>query len=481
MQPRGNLPSTRNGSSPHRSGALTPDRIGSRWLAGVPGRLDRDMRGARRTLFGGLAAATLLAALPAIALGADGSAIDTGDTAWMLMSTALVMVMLPGLALFYGGLVRRKNVLSTIMHSFFGLAMVSVVWVVVGFSLAFGSDVGGLGLIGNPFDFVGFISVGLEPNPTYGPTIPFILFAAFQLMFAAITPALITGAVAERKRFGAFVLFTVLWSVLVYSPVAHWVWSVDGWLFKLGALDFAGGTVVHATSGVSALLVALLIGRRAVNGDGMEPHDIPMTVLGAGLLWFGWFGFNAGSSLGANGLAANALLVTNTAAAAATITWVLASYLHKKKVSVVGAAAGAVAGLVAITPASGFVTAGGALAIGLVAGGLCYSATLLRERIHIDDALDVFAVHGVGGMFGAIITGVFATTAINSLGRGAIDGNPGQVLVQVAAVAATVAYAVGTTFVIVKVVDFVLGMRVPALQEEMGLDLAVHGEAAYQV
>jgi Amt family ammonium transporter len=439
------------------------------------------MRGARRTLFGGLAAATLLAALPAIALGADGSAIDTGDTAWMLMSTALVMVMLPGLALFYGGLVRRKNVLSTIMHSFFGLAMVSVVWVVVGFSLAFGSDVGGLGLIGNPFDFVGFISVGLEPNPTYGPTIPFILFAAFQLMFAAITPALITGAFAERKRFGAFVLFTVLWSVLVYSPVAHWVWSVDGWLFKLGALDFAGGTVVHATSGVSALLVALLIGRRAVNGDGMEPHDIPMTVLGAGLLWFGWFGFNAGSSLGANGLAANALLVTNTAAAAATITWVLASYLHKKKVSVVGAAAGAVAGLVAITPASGFVTAGGALAIGLVAGGLCYSATLLRERIHIDDALDVFAVHGVGGMFGAIITGVFATTAINSLGRGAIDGNPGQVLVQVAAVAATVAYAVGTTFVIVKVVDFVLGMRVPALQEEMGLDLAVHGEAAYQV
>ncbi len=432
-------------------------------------------------LFGGLAASSLLAGLPALALGADGTAIDTGDTAWLLMATALVMVMLPGLALFYGGLVRRKNVLSTIMHSFFGLALVSVVWVVVGFSLAFGSDVGGLGLIGNPFDFVGFISVGLTPNATYGPTVPFILFAAFQLMFAAITPALITGAFAERKRFGAFVLFTVLWSVVVYSPVAHWVWSVDGWLYKLGALDFAGGTVVHATSGVSALLVAIMIGKRAANGEGMEPHDIPMTVLGAGLLWFGWFGFNAGSSLGANGLAANALLVTNTAAAAATITWVLASYIHKKKVSVVGAAAGAVAGLVAITPASGFVTAGGALAIGLVAGGLCYSATLLREQIHVDDALDVFAVHGVGGMFGAIITGVFATTAVNSLGRGAIDGNPGQILVQVAAVGATVAYAVGATFVIVKVVDVILGMRVPARDEEMGLDLAVHGEAAYQV
>jgi Amt family ammonium transporter len=438
------------------------------------------MRFGRRFLFGGMAAALLLAAVPGAAAAADAGAIDSGDTAWLLVATALVMVMLPGLALFYGGLVRRKNVLSTIMHSFFGLALVSVVWVVIGFSLAFGTDVGGYGLIGG-LDYVGFLTVGLTPNPTYGPTIPFILFAAFQLMFAAITPALITGAFAERKRFGAFVLFTVLWSVLVYSPVAHWVWSADGWLYKLGALDFAGGTVVHATSGVSALLVAILIGRRAVNGEGMEPHDIPMTVLGAGLLWFGWFGFNAGSSLGANGLAANALLVTNTAAAAATITWVLASYLHKKKVSVVGAAAGAVAGLVAITPASGFVTAGGALAIGLVAGGLCYSATLLRERIHVDDALDVFAVHGIGGMFGALATGVFATTAINAAGRGLIDGNPAQVAIQVVAVGATIAYATGATFVIVKLVDFLLGMRVGAREEEMGLDLSVHGEVAYQV
>ena len=436
------------------------------------------MRFGRRLVFGGLGAAALLGALPGAAAAAEGAAIDTGDTAWLLVATALVMVMLPGLALFYGGLVRRKNVLSTIMHSFFGLALVSVVWVLIGFSLAFGTDVGGLGLIGG-LGLGGLMYVGLAPSATYGGTVPFVLFAAFQLMFAAITPALITGAFAERKRFAAFVLFTVLWSVVVYSPIAHWVWSVDGWLFKMGALDFAGGTVVHASSGVSALIVALLIGRRAVNGDAMEPHDIPMTVLGAGLLWFGWFGFNAGSSLGANGLAANALLVTNTAAGAATITWVLASYLHKRKVSVAGAACGAVAGLVAITPASGFVTAGGALVVGLLVGGICYSATLLRERLRIDDALDVFAVHGVGGTFGAIATGVFATAAINAY-PGLIDGNAGQVVTQVVAVGATIAYAVVATFVIVKLVDLVLGLRVGAHEEEVGLDLAVHGEVAYQ-
>jgi ammonium transporter, Amt family len=404
--------------------------------------------------------------------------MNGGDTAWMLVATALVMVMLPGLALFYGGLVRRKNVLSTIMHSFFGLALVSVVWVLIGFSLAFGHDITGLGLLGGP-EYVGFSNVGLEPSPTYGTTIPFVLFAGFQLMFAAITPALITGAFAERKRFASFVIFTVLWSLVVYSPIAHWVWATDGWLYRLGALDFAGGTVVHASSGVSALVVALLIGRRAVNGERMEPHDIPMTMLGAGLLWFGWFGFNAGSALTAGGLAANALVVTNTAAAAATISWVLLSYAHRRKVSVVGAACGAVAGLVAITPASGYVTAGGALVIGLVVGCLCYSATLLRARIRIDDALDVFAVHGVGGMFGAIATGVFATTAINAF-PGLIDGNPGQVATQAIAVGATIAYAVVATYVIVRAVDFVLGLRVPSHEEEVGLDLAVHGEVAYQ-
>jgi Amt family ammonium transporter len=431
----------------------------------------------RRRLGGGLVAGLLLAAVPGAAAAADGGTIDSGDTAWLLVATALVMVMLPGLALFYGGLVRRKNVLSTIMHSFFGLAIVSVVWVLVGFSIAFAPDASGLGLFGG-LDYVGFVNVGLEPAA--GSTIPFVLFAAFQLMFAAITPALITGAFAERKRFASFVIFTVLWSVFVYSPIAHWVWAPDGWLFGLGALDFAGGTVVHASSGVSALVVALLIGRRVANGDRMEPHDIPMTVLGAGLLWFGWFGFNAGSALAANGLAANALLVTNTAAGAATITWVLASYLHKGKVSVVGAACGAVAGLVAITPASGFVTAGGAVVIGLLVGGLCYSATLLRERLKIDDALDVFAVHGVGGTYGAIATGVFATAAINGAYHGLIDGNPGQVLTQVLAVGATIAYAVVATFVIVKLVDVVLGIRISARDEELGLDLSTHGEVAYQ-
>jgi ammonium transporter, Amt family len=405
--------------------------------------------------------------------------MDTGDTAWMLMSTALVMLMLPGLALFYGGLVRRKNVLSTIMHSFFGLALVSVVWVLVGFSLAFGPDAGGLGLIGN-LDYVGFMNVGMAPSTVYATTIPFLLFAAFQLMFAAITPALISGAFAERKRFGAFVLFTILWSILIYSPIAHWVWSSDGWLFKAGALDFAGGTVVHISSGVSALVVAILIGRRVLNGESVEPHDVPMTVLGAGLLWFGWFGFNAGSALTAGGLAASAFVVTNTAAAAATITWAGASYLHRRKVSVVGAACGAVAGLVAITPASGFVTPGGALVIGLIAGGLCYSATLLRARVRVDDALDVFAVHGIGGIFGAVATGVFATSAVQSGFSGLIDGNPRQVLVQLLAVGATLAYAVVGTFVIVKVVDAILGIRVPSTQEQTGLDLAVHGEAAYQ-
>ena len=422
---------------------------------------------------------TLAAALPATAAAADGGKIDTGDTAWMLASTALVMIMLPGLALFYGGLVRRKNVLSTIMHSFFGLALVSVVWVVVGFSLAFGPDVNGWGLIGN-LDYVGFINVGLTPSPVYATTIPFILFGAFQLMFAAITPALITGAFAERKRFGAFVLFTVLWSLLVYSPIAHWVWSTGGWLFKAGALDFAGGTVVHISSGVSALIVAILIGKRAMNGDSSEPHDVPMTVLGAGLLWFGWFGFNAGSALSAGSLAASAFVVTNTAAAAATLTWVGASYLRTRKVSVVGAACGSVAGLVAITPASGFVNTGAALFIGFVAGGLCYSATLLRARSTVDDALDVFAVHGVGGMFGALATGVFATSAVQEAYKGLVDGNAGQVGTQLLAVGAVIGYAVVATFIIVKIVGFILGLRVTSSQEESGLDLAVHGEAAYQ-
>jgi Amt family ammonium transporter len=417
----------------------------------------------------------LLTASPVAA--ADGGELNSGDTAWLLTATALVMIMLPGLALFYGGLVRRKNVLSTIMASFFVLALVSVVWVLWGYSLAFAPDAFG-GLIGG-LDFIGFSNVTGAVDPRYAPTTPHVLFAGFQLMFAAITPALITGAFAERKRFGAFVLFTIAWTTLVYSPLAHWVWAPGGWLRAMGAIDFAGGTVVHISSGVSAMVVALVIGRRVTNGDRMQPHDVPMTVLGAGLLWFGWFGFNAGSALGATGQAANALIVTNTAAGAATIAWALASYMHKRKVSVVGAAAGSIAGLVAITPASGYVTAGGAVIIGILAGGVCYAAILLRERLKVDDALDVWAVHGVGGTLGAIATGVFAVAAIGGV-KGAIDGNVAQVGTQLIAVAATWAFAGISTFVIIKAIDIVLGLRVAPSDEEMGLDLALHGEAAYQ-
>jgi len=403
--------------------------------------------------------------------------VDSGNTAWLLMSTALVMLMLPGLALFYGGLVRAKNVLSTIMHSFFGLAIVTVVWVILGFSLAFAPSIGGLGIVGG-FDFAFFDGVGMEPNESFYGTngIPFVLFATFQMMFAAITPALISGAFAERKRFAAFVLFTIAWSLLVYSPMAHMVWG-GGLLYQWGALDFAGGTVVHIASGVSALIVALVMGKR-VTGHHVEPHDVPMTVLGAGLLWFGWFGFNAGSAVAANGLAAQALMVTTVAAAAGTLTWVGASYARGRKVSVVGAAAGAVAGLVAITPAAGFVTVGGALVLGLVAGALCFSVTLIRDRLTIDDSLDVFAVHGVGGMWGAIGVGIFAVAGIGGV-SGLIEGNADQLLVQLAAVLFTVAFTSIMTFLIIKVIDIVLGLRVPSADEEAGLDIAVHGETAY--
>ena len=409
--------------------------------------------------------------------------MDTGNTAWLLISSGLVMFMLPGLALFYGGLVRRKNVLSTIMHSFFGLALVTIVWVVVGFSIAFAPSVDlpilGVGWVGD-LSYALFNGVALEPSTTYATTIPFVLFAAFQLMFAAITPALITGAFAERKKFAAFVTFTILWSLFIYSPLAHMVWSADGWLYTLGALDYAGGTVVHISSGVSALVVALMIGSRRKNGEKMDPHDVPMTVLGAGILWFGWFGFNAGSAVAADGRAAMAFMVSTVAAAAGMISWVGIQYARTKKVSVVGAAAGAVAGLVAITPASGFVGVGGALVIGLVVGGLSYLvAGILRERLHIDDALDVFAVHGIGGMWGAIATGIFAVAAIGGF-PGLIEGNPQQLVYQLIAVVFTVGFAAAGTFVIMTIVNLVFGARVPEEQEEIGLDLAVHGEAAYQ-
>ena len=406
--------------------------------------------------------------------------INSGDTAWVLISTALVMLMTPGLALFYGGLVRRKNVLSTIMHSFFVLALVSVTWVLWGYSLAFGPDTG-LGLIGG-LDWVGLESVTGEPSDTYAPGIPHLAFMAFQMMFAIITPALITGAFAERKRFKAFVLFSVLWSTLVYAPVAHWVWSPDGWLYGLGVLDFAGGTVVHLSSGVAALVAALMVGRRlGLVRSATEPHDVPMTVLGAGLLWFGWFGFNAGSALGANGLAATALVTTNTAAAMAALTWVTLSWLHRGTPSVIGAVVGAVAGLVAITPAAGFVTPAAAIMIGFGVGIVCYGASLLRLRSRVDDALDVFAIHGVGGAFGAVATGVFATVAVNEAGRdGLLAGNAGQVLVQAFGAGVVALYSALATGIILLAVNVLVRIRVPGDAEEAGLDLAQHGEVAYQ-
>jgi ammonium transporter, Amt family len=408
-----------------------------------------------------------------------GAKIDSGDTAWVLVSIALVMLMTPGLALFYGGLVRRKNVLSTIMQSIFILALVSVTWVLFGFTLAFGTDVNGWGIIGG-LDFIGLHGVGKDPL-VYAPTIPGSAYMAFQMMFAIITPALITGAFAERKKFKAFVIFTLLWTLLVYSPIAHWVWGQGGWLNKLGALDYAGGTVVHISSGVAALVAALVLGPRVRReSERFEPHDVRLAVIGAGLLWFGWFGFNGGSALGANALAANAIVVTNTAAGMGALTWVTVSWLHKGTPSVVGAISGAVAGLVAITPASGFVDASAAIVIGMAAGGVCYGAIILRERLKIDDALDVWAVHGVGGTLGAILTGVFALTAVNTVGRGLIDGNPGQIGIQLVAVAATWIYSGVVTFGILKVVDHFVGLRVEEAEEEAGLDSSQHGEVAWQ-
>ena len=404
--------------------------------------------------------------------------ISAGDTAWLLMSAALVMLMTPALGFFYGGLVRRKNVLATIMHSFFILCLISVQWVLWGYTLAFGPDKGGI--IGG-LDWLTLKGVGQEPGP-YAATVPHQAFMVFQMMFAVITPALITGAFAERKRFKAFVVFTLLWATFVYDPVAHWVWG-GGWLGQLGALDFAGGTVVHITSGVSALVAALVLGRRVGYGrDSLEPHDATMTVLGASLLWFGWFGFNAGSAITAGGLAANAFVVTNTAAAMAALTWMTVSWLHKGAPSVLGAAAGAVAGLVAITPASGYVDVSSSILIGLGAGIFCYTAIQLTKRLRVDDALDVFGVHGVGGAWGAIATGIFATVAVNGAAKdGLLAGNPGQLGIQAIAVSASIVYSAVMTFVILKLIDVFVGLRVPESEEVLGLDASQHREAAYQI
>jgi Amt family ammonium transporter len=405
--------------------------------------------------------------------------MDTGDTAWVLMSAALVMLMTPALGFFYGGLVQRKNVLATIMHSFFILALISVQWMLWGYTLAFGPSNGGI--IGG-LDWIALRGVSMEPGP-YSATIPHALFMVFQMTFAVITPALITGAFAERKRFKAFVIFSLVWATVVYAPVAHWVWAIDGWIRNTGALDFAGGTVVHISSGVSALVAAAILGRRVGFGDkhAMEPHNITYTVLGASLLWFGWFGFNAGSALGANGLAATAFVNTNVAAAMAALTWMTVSWIRHGHPSVLGAAVGAVAGLVSITPAAGFVDPQAALVIGFGGGFICFFAVdLLKNVVKLDDALDVFAVHGVGGIWGALATGLFAQAAIGGV-DGLFYGNPEQLAKQALAVAVVALYAGGMTFVIMKLIDVVIGLRVPEQEEVLGLDSTTHGEVAYQL
>jgi Amt family ammonium transporter len=402
--------------------------------------------------------------------------IDRTDTAWMLICTALVMLMTPGLSLFYGGLVREKNALNTIMQSFFLLGLVSVLWVAGGYSLAFGPSIGGL--VGG-LDWALLAGVGATPHPVYAPTIPHALFMAFQMMFAVITPALISGAFAERKRFSAFAAFSVLWSLLVYAPVAHWVWAEGGWLRDLGALDFAGGTVIHVASGVSALVCARALGRRGTTSP-PAPHNPTMTLLGAALLWFGWFGFNAGSALSPGEVAVTAFVTTHVAAATGTVGWTLAAWIRRRRVSVLGAAAGAVAGLVAITPSAGFVTPSAALAIGLVGGIGCELVVESVMRGRVDDALDVFGVHGAGGILGALMTGVFATRAVNPAGAdGLLEGSAALLGAQAIAVAVVCAYAAASTWLILKLISPVVQLRVSPDEEELGLDRALHGERAY--
>ena len=412
---------------------------------------------------------------------AGNSAINSGDTAWMLASTALVMIMTPAVGFFYGGMVSSKNVISVLKQSMIILALISVQWVLFGYSLAFGPDVHGL--IGN-LNFFGLRGVGYAPDPNYAATIPALVFMAFQAMFAIITPALIIGAFVERIKFRVLVIFTLLWATLVYDPVAHWVWSPLGWLHSLGALDFAGGTVVHMTAGFSALAAALLVGKRLQTGStpANSANNIPFVILGAALLWFGWFGFNAGSALVSGALAASAFVVTNTAAAAAALVWVALSWAENKKPSAMAAAIGAVCGLVAITPASGYVGPVAAIAIGILGGAVTYLAVHIRNRsIRIDDSLDVWAGHGIGGLTGAILTGFFAEKAINAGGaNGLLFGNPHQLVIQIIAVVAVGIYSFVATWLILKVVSLFSPLRVSSDDEEQGLDLSVHGEVGYR-
>ena len=427
----------------------------------------------------GTAAGSLLglAALAAPAWAEDAATIDSGDTTWLLVSSAIVLMMTaPGLALFYGGLVRRKNALATIMQCFILMAVMSLQWVLWGYTLAFGPDVGSV--IGN-LDWLGLVGVGGEPSD-YAPTVPHQAFMMFQGMFAIITPALIAGAVADRMKFSAFLAFAILWATLVYDPLAHWVWG-GGWIGGMGALDFAGGTVVHISSGVSALVAAIVLGKRlGYPAEPMPPHNVPYTVIGAALLWFGWFGFNAGSALAADAVAVSAFVATNTAAAAATLGWMGAEWWTRGKPTVLGAATGAVAGLVGVTPAAGFVSPLSAIVIGVAVGVVCFAACSVKFRFGYDDSLDVVGVHGVGGAVGALLTGVLASTAVNPGGAdGLLFGNPGQLWIQFVSVAVTAIYCGGMTYILLKIVDAVIGLRVTEDDEQVGLDLSQHGETAY--
>ncbi|MCK9363245.1 MAG: ammonium transporter [Syntrophales bacterium] len=403
--------------------------------------------------------------------------MNSGDTAWLLVCCSLVLLMTPALALFYGGMVRRKNVLSTLTLSYTFMALIGIQWILYGYSLSFGQDI--QGLIGG-LNFTGFSGVGALPNADYSKTIPHGLFAAFQMMFAVITPALITGAFVERVKFISFLIFSLLWATLVYDPLCHWVWGQGGWLREMGVLDFAGGTVVHIAAGFSALAFALVIGpRKGFGKSPMEPNNIPLTVIGAGLLWVGWFGFNAGSALAADGVAVNALLATNTSGAAAGLVWMLLSWLDGRP-STLGIATGMVVGLAAVTPASGFVTPLAAMLIGAVAAPISYYAMRFREKRRWDESLDVWACHGVGSTWGMIATGLFATTAVNAAGgNGFFFGNPGQLSIQIIGIVATAAFSFGVTYALAKLLNASIGLRVTAAEEEVGLDISSHGERSY--
>ena len=405
--------------------------------------------------------------------------MNAADTAFVLISAALVLFMTPGLGLFYGGMVRSKNILGTLMHSYVLIGLISVEWAVIGYSLAFGPDHGGL--IGG-LDWMNLAGVGQEPFEAYSKTIPHLAFMAFQMMFAVITPALITGAFAERIKFSAFLLFSLIWALIIYNPLAHWVWGDGGWLHAMGALDFAGGAVVHMSSGASALAFCLFLGKRKNYGhEPFIPHNLPMTILGAGILWFGWFGFNAGSALAANGLASSAFVATHLAAAAASLSWILAEWIHHGKPTTLGLASGAVAGLVAITPAAGFVSPMASIVIGLVGGVVCYFGVNIKHMFKYDDALDVVGVHGLGGTWGALATGLFATKAVNpDGGDGLLFGNPEQLWIQFVSVVVTWVFCFVGTLVILAVINAIVKVRVSEEDEAKGLDVSQHGETGYQ-